>query len=46
MNGAACSAHVMFLLTCVPTIVLPGFVSSGWCAEVWNTIRLVPCANQ
>jgi hypothetical protein len=31
---------------CVPTIVFPGFVSSGWCAEVWKISRLIPCASQ
>jgi len=29
MNGLACSAHVMLRLMCVPTMVLPGLVSSG-----------------
>ena len=46
MNGAACSAHVMLRCKCVPTIVLPGFVSSGWWADVWNTSRLMPWASQ
>ena len=45
-HGFACSAQVMFRLMWLPTIVLPGLVSSGCSAEVWNMKRLTPCASQ
>ena len=39
MKGFAMSAQVMLRLMWVPTMVLPDWVSSDCCAEVWKTIE-------